>query len=462
MLHEYHRQYLLSRFRHLDGVLSEISAQLQPADDGRLFETHIADAGAGQRQVLEYYFAQIRFTLHRFTQAQAMPATAGPVSALWASRVAVSFARAAVDELRPAHLRGYGDLDAEGAATVEQLIAELLASIQRIEDYLDHGAGTGLAAHLARCGPEGDELALLRELDRIIAANRLVELRPTLELLAERATAPHFEIALFGRINAGKSSLLNWWLERQLLPTGITPLTAVITRILYGEPARARVTMAGLLSIDIGLEELAGYISETHNGGNQRGLLDVEVRLPARRLAKGLCLVDTPGLGSLAAAGPAQTLEYLPRCDLGVLLIGAGAVPGVEDMRIARAVVDGGAELLVVLSKADRLSGNELCETLAYLDSQLTGVLGTNCAPAAPVSTRPSHLKMIEVWFEQQLQPRIAGRRAQAAAALRRKILRLRGATIALLQARLRAAAEADGGAAEQSRADLERLEHWP
>jgi hypothetical protein len=43
--------------------------------------------------------------------------------------------------------------------------------------------------------------------------------------------AKSFEIALFGRVSSGKSSLLNAVLETNLLPIGVTPVTAVPTRI---------------------------------------------------------------------------------------------------------------------------------------------------------------------------------------------------------------------------------------
>ena len=50
----------------------------------------------------------------------------------------------------------------------------------------------------------------------------------------------------------------------------------------------------------------------------------IVVELPSRGCRDGVVLVDTPGLGSLATSGAAETLAYLPRCDLGVVLIDGG------------------------------------------------------------------------------------------------------------------------------------------
>ena len=55
------------------------------------------------------------------------------------------------------------------------------------------------------------------------------------------------------------------------------------------------------------------------------------VQVPSLRLKQGIVLVDTPGLGSLARRGGAETLAYLPSCDLALLLIDAGTTLNEED-----------------------------------------------------------------------------------------------------------------------------------
>ena len=49
------------------------------------------------------------------------------------------------------------------------------------------------------------------------------------------------DVAVFGRFKAGKSSFLNHLTGRAVLPIGVVPLTAVITRLRYGETERAEV-----------------------------------------------------------------------------------------------------------------------------------------------------------------------------------------------------------------------------
>ncbi len=444
MFHGNHQRYFVSQFKTVDKLLSEALANLRTADDGRLFVTHVADASAEQRQVLSDDVAQLRFLLRRFMQAQNFRDAQSPVSAVWSFRVAASFASTAVEELRPAYLRGYGEVDAESLRAAERLVADLKSLLRRMTNYLDHGEGGGTVSRLAELDATIDEIDLLRELDRVIAIQRLVELRSPLEQLVERATSPRFEVAVFGRVNSGKTSLLNWWLGRPLLPTGVTPVTAVPTRIVRGKTPQARVTLAGAPPFDIAPEQLVAYVTEDENPANSKRVLNIEIREPATRLVDGLCLVDTPGLGSLATGGTAQTLEYLPRCDLGVMLLEAGGLISREDVDVARAILDAGAELVVALSKADRLSAPELAEALKYAQAHLSAELHVSLEVRA-ISTRGVGVGLTEVWFQHELAPRVAAHHEQSARAFRRKTAVLREAVVALLQSRLRSNAKGMG-----------------
>src|SRR5208282_2151217 len=50
------------------------------------------------------------------------------------------------------------------------------------------------------------------------------------------------DVAVFGRFKAGKSSFLNHLTGRDVLPIGVVPLTAVITRLRFGASERAKVS----------------------------------------------------------------------------------------------------------------------------------------------------------------------------------------------------------------------------
>jgi GTP-binding protein EngB required for normal cell division len=447
-----HRGYLLARFRHIEELLGEAVAALEPGEDVRLFRRVTPDATSTQRRILTDYLGQIRYALRRFMEAQQLEDTASPVSGLWSVRTAVIFAQTAVAELRPVYLRGYGQLDSEAMAACERLVAELTTLLKRVSDYLDKGTEGDLAARLARLDAARTDVAALRELDRIIMAHGIVELRAPLEELIERAANPRYEVAVFGRVSVGKSTLINWWLGGAVLPTGVTPVTAVPTRIVHGEISAAHVQVASSGPEVVPLDRIASYITEAGNPGNSKRVLGVTIEIPSERLAEGIRLVDTPGLGSLATAGAIQTLEYLPRCDLALQLIEAGGAVGREEIDLARAVLDGGSELLITLSKADRLTAPELAEAHAYVARLFATALGV-AVPVHTVSTVGSSAALAQEWFDRELAPRLADHRARADAQLRRKIEVLREKVSAALEARIRstprpAARRASGGPA--------------
>jgi len=58
---------------------------------------------------------------------------------------------------------------------------------------------------------------------RIITAHGLVEFRGTLSMLLDRMEGAAFEVGVFGRVSSGKSSLLNYILQTDVLPIGVTP-----------------------------------------------------------------------------------------------------------------------------------------------------------------------------------------------------------------------------------------------
>lgn len=436
-----HQRYLFSRFHYIDETLGEAIQALEPTDEGRIFKPLVPDATPAQRKILADYLTQLRFALRKFIEAQELQEIPRSVSGLWSVRTAVIFAQNAVTELRPEYMRGYGALDAESVSASERLVAELSTLLKRIGEYLDKGEQGDLASRLARLDSTRDEILLLKELERVITAHGLVELRAPLESLTERAAAPRLEIAVFGHVNCGKSSLLNWWLGEPILPTGVVPITAVPTRLVHGEVARARVRSASSPLRDIPLDELADYVTEAGNPRNAKRVLEVLVEVPSERLGRGISLVDTPGLGSIASAGAAQTLDYLPHCDLGIQLVEAAGALSREDIAVARAILDGGSDVLIALSKADRLSSAELAQAQQYIGDALGSALGVALS-IRPISTLPTHSGFASEWFETEVAPRLKSHRDQAAVALRRKVGVLHETVIAVLSARLSSGAK--------------------
>ena len=317
-LNENHQRTLLAGFRYIDNLLAEALAGLHSGDDGSIFSPTVPDATPVQRRVITDQAARLRRTLRAALDACAIPVSPPTVGALWNVRCTLISLDIALEDMSPDHLRGYGAIDETTAAGVSALQAQIRTILGELQAYIESGLGGDLTVRLACLDQTKDEVRLLRELERIVTAHGLVELRGALTRLLDRLEKNWWTVAFIGRVSSGKSSLLNHLLATRVLPAGVTPITAVPIRIVSGAEATATVFFATEKARKIPAGELGDFASEEHNPGNARQVTDILLELPAVRLAGDICFVDTPGLGSLATAGAAQTLAFLPRCDLGV------------------------------------------------------------------------------------------------------------------------------------------------
>jgi GTP-binding protein EngB required for normal cell division len=335
--------------------------------------------------------------------------------------------------MSPDRLRGYGSLDAAEKVHAVKIQQELTRLIDRVATYLRQGLGHDLPQRLARLEAAPAGVQTLQLLDKVITRWGLVEFRPQLELIVRRLEVPQFEIAVFGRVSSGKSSLLNHIVGHDVLPVGVTPITAVPTRLVRGDKPAALISCAELPPRTIPVEELASYASEEGNPGNQKHVTGIVVELPAPRLRQGIVLVDTPGVGSLARSGSAETFAYLPHCDLGVVLIDAASTLIPEDLDLLRLLYEAGIPAQVVLSKADLVTPADRQRTADYVREHIQRELGLDL-PVHPVSTVGADEALLTRWFEHEVEPQLAGHRTLTEASLRRKVAHLRESVVAVLQ----------------------------
>jgi ribosome biogenesis GTPase A len=148
---------------------------------------------------------------------------------------------------------------------------------------------------------------------RVIRQFRLADLEPLLHSVQAQTEKIELNLAVFGRLKAGKSSFLNQLLGRTILPVGVVPVTSVVTEIGYGPEDSARVTFHGNREPrSISLAEIASYTSEADNPQNRKEVQFVRVTLSAFERLRGLRLVDTPGLDSVLAHNSEATLGGAP------------------------------------------------------------------------------------------------------------------------------------------------------
>lgn len=430
------QRHLLANCRQADKLLAEIETILAASASRSPFPRYKPDIAPAQAKIVRDYIARIRARIVRLLETQGVPVPAAQFGSLHSIRVTLGFAGIAFDECRARNMAGYGELAPGAGPDLDGAIDEMKSLIGSLDRYLAQDLGQDLEARLRRLQTEGSEAGRVRELERIIGSHGMVEFRGALAHIVERLEADTFEIAFFGRVSSGKSSLLNRILQRDVLPVGVTPVTAVPTRVAYGPVDRAVAWFAGRDPEEFDILRLAEFASELRNPENEKHVTRIVVELPSPRLRDGIVFVDTPGLGSLATAGAAETLAYLPRCDLGVVLIDAGSTLTGEDLATIRMLYEAAIPAMVVMSKSDLLQAGDLERSRSYVAAHLASEMGLHL-PVDAVSAMPAHAEWLEEWLTSRILPCYDRHAELSRASLERKIGALRGAVEAALRSRL-------------------------
>jgi GTPase Era involved in 16S rRNA processing len=192
--------------------------------------------------------------------------------------------------------------------------------------------------------------------------------------LGARTGEGRFFVACIGQFKRGKSTLLDALVGEPILPTGVVPVTTVPTVLRYGEQRAARVLISDKWRV-VKPEELAQYVSEELNPENRKRVEGVEVFLPSPLLASGMCLVDTPGIGSVFAGNTETTKDFIPQIDAAILVVGADPPISGEELALIEAVAANVDEILVTLNKIDRVSATERQQASAFANKVLTSAL---------------------------------------------------------------------------------------
>jgi len=208
-MNESHERHLIVTFRHIDGLLSEAEQILATAGSASPFAEYTQDSTPVQRKVLHDYIERVRQAMNRALTDLRLPRPAPVCGAMWAAGGRFSFTQIAVAEMEPQCLRGYGALSEEDVKAINEIVAELNATLERLIAYWNKGPDADLQARFARLEKTTEQARLLRELERVATAHGLIEFRSALTMLLERLENQVFEVGVFGRVSSGKSSLLD-------------------------------------------------------------------------------------------------------------------------------------------------------------------------------------------------------------------------------------------------------------
>lgn len=284
---------------------------------------------------------------------------------------------------------------------------------------------------LSRLEATADEFKLANLRPQIAACRDLLERRDGID------------VAVLGRFKAGKSSFLNHLVGRSVLPIGVVPLTAVITRLRYGPRERAQVSFLDGATLSVPPAEIHLYVDEKENPDNVKKVASVEVDLPELQPLAPLEFVDTPGLGSAFAHNTEAALNWLPHVGAALVAVSSDAPLSERDLNLLEELRRHTPRIVLLLTKADLLTESQRAEVLDFVRAQLRRKWNSEL-PVFFYSVRPELAGLKATLTEQLLLPLVQRRGDAASEILRHKLSSLVGQTLSYLQVALAAAAQSE------------------
>jgi translation elongation factor EF-Tu-like GTPase len=166
-------------------------------------------------------------------------------------------------------------------------------------------------------------------------------------------------------------------------------LTSVITSVSYGDRERVLIHWDWWsYTSEVPLGDLAQYVTQEGNPGNQRRVVRAEVQLPVEILRLGFCFIDTPGVGSAIAANTATTTAFLPEADAVVFLTSFESPLAEAELQFLDRVRRHVRKIFVVVNKRDLVSPEQQEAVVAFVQERLREVFGEICPPVYSVSAR--------------------------------------------------------------------------
>lgn len=225
---------------------------------------------------------------------------------------------------------------------------------------------------------------------KTLAERMLVEIGDHRLILNRIGVKPH--VLIVGEFNTGKSSLVNSMLGEDILPTGVTPTTSLVT-ILEQGPFNVNVKPIGNrdpIKIEPGKSHTPGYGIP---GGNfdwnafAKLLTDPEnidrielVRVSHPKVPATISIIDTPGINDIAKSRAEIVYGLIPTADIVVFVISA-LKPFSESERIfleERLLADDLKKILFVVNRMDEIDADERPALLADIKQNLVKTLNTS------------------------------------------------------------------------------------
>ncbi len=178
-------------------------------------------------------------------------------------------------------------------------------------------------------------------------------------------------IAILGQFKSGKSSFINSFIQKNILPTNVLPATSVITIIRYGLNETAQIVFSDNSIKHIEIEKLEEYVTESKNPKNIKDVKVAIVELPELVDLKPIEIIDTPGISSFFKNNTETTQSWLPEATIAIVCISAERPLAEQDIELFNQLQQSAFKTYCLLTKTDFFSDDEINKIQQFLSDSL-------------------------------------------------------------------------------------------
>jgi len=206
--------------------------------------------------------------------------------------------------------------------------------------------------------------------------------------IKEKIEKDAFYLVVLGQFKRGKSTLINYMLGANLLPTGVLPLTSVITKIYYSPEVKVNVIFESGVKKEIPVDELELYCTEKGNPKNQKGVDTIEIGYPFDFLNKDVVIVDTPGIGSVYQHNTDVTYKFIDRSDAVVFVLSVDPPITEIEKQFLLKIAENVHKIFFVINKSDLTSKNEIEEIVNFTTNVIKDITKKENINIFPLSAK--------------------------------------------------------------------------
>ncbi|MDE3124398.1 MAG: dynamin family protein [Bacteroidota bacterium] len=167
--------------------------------------------------------------------------------------------------------------------------------------------------------PNNTYIQILQETSQQLKQLDLIE---ELVHLQKKLQEEEMYVVITGIFKRGKSTLINALIGDNIMPTGVVPVTAIITILKYATSPFIEIVYMDKKSEQKAVTDLPLFVSEEENPENNKKVSHVIVYHSAPILQQ-ITIIDTPGVGSSLQHNTDTTLQFLTKIDLAIFVLSA-------------------------------------------------------------------------------------------------------------------------------------------